>query len=194
LLRQGAPGPLLLQQAPPPRVQGYQGARRSHPLLRMSSCILFDGTGNPKEASNTRPWEKADLNGLQFRSPIFIINLIISTPIHPLSVFNDSTRVNCAQAPMHAATPRTTPITSCSKRKARQARACWQDEISSPMKSLQSSGMRSSCKTGVWSKSLQSSSILITWTTQLEGSSIPSFIQWRGIHTLQWLYRISTGN
>ena len=55
-------------------------------------------------------------------------------------------------------------------------------------------GMRSSCKTGVWSKSLQSSSILITWTTQLEGSSIPSFIQWRGIHTLQWLYLISKGN
>ena len=60
------------------------------------------------------------------------------------------------------------------------------------MKSLRSSGMRSSCKTGLWSKSLQNSSILIT--TQLEGSSIPSFIWWWGIHTLQWLYRISTGN
>jgi len=33
-----------------------------------------------------------------------------------------------------------------------------------------------------------------TWTNQLEGSSIPSFIRWRGIHTLQWLYLISTGN
>ena len=95
----GGTRPPAITAAPPPRVQGYQGARRSHPLLRMSSCILFDGTGNPKEASNTRPWEKADLNGLQFRSPIFIINLIISTPIHPLSVFNDSIRVNCAQAP-----------------------------------------------------------------------------------------------
>jgi len=107
----GGTRPPAITAGPPPG--GYQGARRSHPLLRMSSCILFDGMGNPKEASNTRPWEKADLNGLQFRSPIFLINLIISIPIHPLSDFNDSTRVNCAQAPMHAATPCTTPTTSC---------------------------------------------------------------------------------
>jgi len=94
-------------------LQGYQGVRRSHPLLLMSSCIPFNGTGNPENVSSTRPLEKADLVGLQFRLPIFIINLVIPTPIHPVSVFNDSTRVNCAQVPTHAAIPRTTPTTTC---------------------------------------------------------------------------------
>jgi len=115
LLRQGVPVPLLSQQAPLPRVQWYQGARRSHLPLLMSSCIPFDGKGNPKKASSTRLLETTDLNGLQFLRPIFIINHITPSPIHPVSAFNDSTKVNCAQVPTHVATPRTTPTISCQK-------------------------------------------------------------------------------
>jgi len=51
----------------------------------MSSCIFFDGTGNPDKASSTRLRGKADLNGLQFRLPIFIINFYYIDP-NPSSV------------------------------------------------------------------------------------------------------------
>ena len=88
-------------------------------MLLMLSFTPFDGTGNPEKASSTRLLEKADLNGLRFLLTIFIINHMIPTPIHPVSVFNDSTKVNCAQVPTrpssHACSNSTynTNTTSC---------------------------------------------------------------------------------
>jgi len=88
--------PLLSHQPPPPRVQGYQEARRRHPLLLCRAASSSMERGIQRRQAAPGYWEK-----------------LISTPINPVSVFNDSTRVNCAKAPTHAAIPRTTPTISC---------------------------------------------------------------------------------
>jgi len=109
----GSTRPPAITAAPLSLVQWYQGAWRSHLPLLMSICIPSEGTRNPKKASSTRLLETVDLNGLHLLSPILIINHITPTPIHLLFVFNDNTKVNCAQVPTHAATPSTTPTILC---------------------------------------------------------------------------------
>jgi len=83
----GGTRPPAIPAAPPP--PEYQEARRSHPLLLMSSCILFDGTGNPEKASSTRLLGKADLNGLQHQKITLVYICRIRMRLYVIKSLND---------------------------------------------------------------------------------------------------------
>ena len=94
----GTRPPAITAGAPPPGT-GVPGGKEESSSVTHVELHSLRWHGESKGGKQHQAMGKADLNGLQFRSTIFIINLIISTPIHPLSVFNDSTRVKCAQLP-----------------------------------------------------------------------------------------------